>query len=54
MASSSDMDQHWLLESECGIRVVEQAADFGEGLGEILAHADFLSALTSEEENCGE
>jgi hypothetical protein len=40
--------------AERGIRLIEQAADLREGGGEILTHADFLSALTSEEENCGE
>ena len=41
-------------EAERGIRLVEQAADFGKGLGEVLSHADFLSALTGEEDDCGE
>jgi hypothetical protein len=40
--------------AERGICLLEKTTNFEEGLGEVLAHADFLSALTGEEENSGE
>ena len=41
-------------DGERGICLLEKTTNFGEGLGKVLAHADFLSALTGEEENSGE
>jgi hypothetical protein len=38
--------------AERGIGLVKEGADGGVGFGKIFAHADFLGALTGEEEDC--
>jgi hypothetical protein len=38
--------------AERGIGLVKEGADGGVGFGKIFAYADFLGALTGEEEDC--